>query len=64
MKIAVASDDKVNVSEHLGSAPYYVVLEVEGENIIKEGRQFTTRTTTLPSYPLPSREGSIYTFKK
>ena len=36
MKIAVASSDKVTVSEHFGSALYFVVLEVEGENIVKE----------------------------
>ncbi len=36
MKIAVASSDKVNVSEHFGTAPYFVVLEVEGESIVRE----------------------------
>ena len=36
MKIAVASSDKVNISEHFGTAPYFVVLEVEGESIVKE----------------------------
>jgi len=34
MKIAVASGDKKTVSEHFGGAPYFVVVEVEGEKII------------------------------
>ena len=36
MKIAVASDDKVSVSEHFGGAPYFVVLEIKREKIIGE----------------------------
>ena len=36
MKIAVASADKTTVVEHFGTAPYFVVLEVEGENIVNE----------------------------
>jgi len=34
MKIAVVSDDGEEVSAHFGRAPYYVVLAVEGGQII------------------------------
>ena len=36
MKIAIASADKTTVAEHFGTVPYFVVLEVEGEDIVKE----------------------------
>jgi predicted Fe-Mo cluster-binding NifX family protein len=34
MKIAVVSEDEVNVSQHFGRAPYYVVLTVEESRIV------------------------------
>jgi predicted Fe-Mo cluster-binding NifX family protein len=34
MKIAVVSDDEVNISQHFGRASYYVVLTVEGTEIV------------------------------
>jgi len=34
MKIAVVSEDEVNISQHFGRAPYYVVLTVEGNEIV------------------------------
>jgi predicted Fe-Mo cluster-binding NifX family protein len=34
LKIAVISDDGVNISQHFGRAPYYVVLTVEEGRII------------------------------
>ncbi len=34
MKIAAVSEDGVNVSQHFGRAPYYVVLTVEGTTIV------------------------------
>jgi predicted Fe-Mo cluster-binding NifX family protein len=33
MKIAAISDDKLNVSQHFGRAPYYIVVTVEGGQI-------------------------------
>ena len=36
MKIAVATTDKVNVSEHFGTAPYFLVMEVEEGKIVNE----------------------------
>ena len=39
MKIAAVSDNKINISQHFGRAPYYVVLTVEqGEIVDKETR--------------------------
>jgi len=34
MKIAVASDDGVNTSQHFGRAPYYVVATVEDGGVV------------------------------
>ena len=34
MKIAVISDDGETISEHFGRAPYYVVLTIEGAQIV------------------------------
>ena len=34
MKIAAVSEDGVNISQHFGRAPYYVVLTVEGNEIV------------------------------
>ncbi|UCH87554.1 MAG: NifB/NifX family molybdenum-iron cluster-binding protein [Dehalococcoidia bacterium] len=34
MKIAAVSEDEVNISQHFGRAPYYVVLTVEGNEIV------------------------------
>ncbi|MCK4722960.1 MAG: dinitrogenase iron-molybdenum cofactor biosynthesis protein, partial [Dehalococcoidia bacterium] len=39
MKIAAASDDGVNISQHFGRAPYYVVVIVEeGRTVARETR--------------------------
>jgi len=39
MKIAAISDDEVNISQHFGRAPYYVVVTVEeGKIMTKETR--------------------------
>ncbi|MFH1485590.1 MAG: NifB/NifX family molybdenum-iron cluster-binding protein [Chloroflexota bacterium] len=34
MKIAAVTDDEVNISQHFGRAPYYVVLTVEDGSIV------------------------------
>jgi predicted Fe-Mo cluster-binding NifX family protein len=34
LKIAVVSEDEINISQHFGRAPYYVVLTVEGNKIV------------------------------
>ena len=34
MRIAAVSDDEVHISQHFGRAPYYVVLTVEGNEIV------------------------------
>jgi predicted Fe-Mo cluster-binding NifX family protein len=34
LKIAVASDDEVKISQHFGRAPYYVVYAVEGGKVV------------------------------
>ena len=40
MRIAIISDDEASISQHFGRAPYYVVLTVEGNEIVgSETRQ-------------------------
>jgi predicted Fe-Mo cluster-binding NifX family protein len=34
MRIAVISDDGVNISQHFGRAPYYVVLTIDDDRIL------------------------------
>ena len=53
MKIAAASDDGFNISEHFGRAPYYVVLTVENGVIVdKEKRPKTGHHTfAAPEHP-------------
>lgn len=35
MKIAVVTDDRHNVAQHFGRAPYYLVYNVEGDHILE-----------------------------
>jgi len=46
MKIAAISDDELNISQHFGRAPYYVVLTVDkGKVTAKETRSKAGHTT-------------------
>ncbi len=36
MKIAIASEDKTSISEHLGGAPYFVVVTVENDKAVNK----------------------------
>ena len=38
MKIAIATSDKSTISDHLGGAPYFAVVTVEGGKV--EGKEF------------------------
>lgn len=42
MKIAVVSDDGLNISQHFGRAPYYVVLTVEEGKILDREKRAKT----------------------
>ena len=42
MKIAAISDDGVNISQHFGRAPLYVVMTVEGNEVV--GREIRPKT--------------------
>lgn len=46
MKIAVVTDDGVTVSQHFGLARYYMVLTVEGKQVLE--REMLDRSDTLP----------------
>jgi predicted Fe-Mo cluster-binding NifX family protein len=40
MKIAIASDDGLNISQHFGRAAYYIVYNLEGDKVVsKEVRE-------------------------
>ena len=60
MKIAIASDDKQKVSEHFGSAPYLIVLELEKGAILKEEVRGKTGHSELAKeelHPQTGKEG-------
>ena len=35
MKIAITSDDKANISQHFGRAPYYIVVTIADGKIVE-----------------------------
>lgn len=52
MKIAAITDDEVNISQHFGRAPYYVVVTVaEGKIIAKETRPKSGHQTFAAHQP-------------
>ncbi|RKX70800.1 dinitrogenase iron-molybdenum cofactor biosynthesis protein [candidate division WOR-3 bacterium] len=34
MKIAIVTEDKTTISEHLGGAPYFMVVTIEGDKVV------------------------------
>ena len=62
MKIAAISDDEVNISQHFGRAPYYVVLTVEeGKIVSRETRSKAGHHTfAATEHPLASGERHGY----
>ena len=36
MKVAIASDDGLNISQHFGRAPFYIVYTVENDKIVSK----------------------------
>jgi predicted Fe-Mo cluster-binding NifX family protein len=53
MKIAAASDDGFNISEHLGKAPYWVVLTVENGVIVDKEKRPKTGHHTFAAHEHP-----------
>jgi predicted Fe-Mo cluster-binding NifX family protein len=63
VKIAAASDDGFNISEHFGRAPYYVVLTVENGVIVdKEKRPKTGHHTFAADEPHKMAPGERHGF--
>ena len=62
MKIATISDDGINISQHFGRAPFYVVLTVEEGNIAaRETRPKTGHHTfAVTEHPLAPGERHGY----
>jgi predicted Fe-Mo cluster-binding NifX family protein len=58
MKIATASDDQVNISQHFGRAPYYVVITVDdGKITAEETRHKASHQTFAAHEPEKLAEG-------
>ncbi len=58
MKLAIASDDEMNVSQHFGRAPYYVVFTVDdGKVTAKETRSKASHQTFAAHEPAKLAEG-------
>ena len=57
MKIAAVSEDGVSISQHFGRAPYYVVLTVEGHEIVDSERRPKAghHTFAAHEHPKPGR---------
>jgi predicted Fe-Mo cluster-binding NifX family protein len=53
VKIAAASDDGFNISEHFGRAPYYVVLTVENGVIVDKEKRPKTGHHTFAAHEHP-----------
>jgi len=63
MKIAAVSDDGLNISQHFGRAPYYVVLTVENGVIVnKEQRSKTGHHTFAADEPHKMAPGERHGF--
>jgi predicted Fe-Mo cluster-binding NifX family protein len=63
MKIAAVSDDGINISQHFGRAPYYVVLTVENGVITnKEQRSKTGHHTFAAHEPHKMAPGERHGF--
>lgn len=58
MKVAAISDDEVNISQHFGRAPFYVVITVaEGKIVAKETRSKAGHHTFAAHQPPKLADG-------
>lgn len=53
MKIAAASDDEVNISQHFGRAPHYVVLTVEDGKVVERETRAKAGHQTFAAHESP-----------
>ena len=53
MKIAIASDDEMNVSQHFGRAPYYVVFSVDSGKITAKETRSKAGHQTFAAHETP-----------
>jgi len=53
LKIAVASDDEVNISQHFGRASHYVVLTVEDGKVVERGTRAKAGHQTCAAHEPP-----------
>ena len=53
MKIAAASDDEVNISQHFGRAPYYVVETVEDGRVVDRETRAKAGHQTFAAHESP-----------
>jgi len=53
MKIAVISDDEVNISQHFGRAPYYVIVTVDAGKVTAKETRSKAGHTTFAAHETP-----------
>lgn len=53
MKIAVISDDEVNISQHFGRAPYYIVVTVDSGKVTAKETRSKAGHTTFAAHETP-----------
>ena len=53
MKIAVISDDEVNISQHFGRAPYYIVVTVDAGKVTAKETRSKAGHTTFAAHETP-----------
>jgi predicted Fe-Mo cluster-binding NifX family protein len=64
MKIAIISDDKVNISQHFGRAPYYIVVTIaEGKIAARDTRSKAGHQTFAAHEPAKLAPGERHGYE-
>jgi len=64
MKIAIISDDKVNIGQHFGRAPYYIVVTIaEGNIVARETRSKAGHQTFAAHEPAKLAPGERHGYE-
>ena len=54
MKIAAISEDEINISQHFGRAPLYVVVTVENDKVVQKETRAKTGHHTFAAHQHPN----------
>ena len=64
MKIAIISDDKANISQHFGRAPYYIVVTIaDGKIVARETRSKAGHQTFAAHEPVKLAPGERHGYE-